>query len=69
MPCYSANCLAPAITGCLGSWHLTLALFLVCVCRFETDSSCSEPVLHVRSLAHVAYAFVNGTYAGMLLVF
>ncbi|KMT13987.1 hypothetical protein BVRB_4g078180 [Beta vulgaris subsp. vulgaris] len=32
--------------------------------RFETDSSCSEPVLHVRSLAHIAYAFVNGTYAG-----
>ncbi|KNA18058.1 hypothetical protein SOVF_073980 [Spinacia oleracea] len=31
---------------------------------FEADPSCSEPVLHVRSLAHVAYAFVNGAYAG-----
>uniref|UniRef100_A0A803KNC8 Beta-galactosidase n=1 Tax=Chenopodium quinoa TaxID=63459 RepID=A0A803KNC8_CHEQI len=31
---------------------------------FEANPSCSEPVLHLRSFAHVAYAFVNGAYAG-----
>ncbi|ESR45334.1 hypothetical protein CICLE_v10000420mg [Citrus x clementina] len=31
---------------------------------FQTNSSCTEPVLHVESLAHVAHAFVNNVYAG-----
>ncbi|KDO57552.1 hypothetical protein CISIN_1g0063012mg, partial [Citrus sinensis] len=31
---------------------------------FQTNSSCTEPVLHVESLAHVAHAFVNNIYAG-----
>lgn len=30
----------------------------------EANPSCSEPVLHVRSFAHVAHAFVNGAYVG-----
>ncbi|KAG5234369.1 beta-galactosidase [Salix suchowensis] len=31
---------------------------------FQPNSSCTEPVLHVESLAHVASAFVNSKYAG-----
>ncbi|KAJ4715231.1 Beta-galactosidase [Melia azedarach] len=31
---------------------------------FQPNSSCSEPVLHVVSFAHVAHAFVNNIYAG-----
>ncbi|XP_011031110.1 PREDICTED: beta-galactosidase 6 isoform X1 [Populus euphratica] len=31
---------------------------------FQPNSSCTEPVLHVESLAHVASAFVNNKYAG-----
>ncbi|KDP24928.1 hypothetical protein JCGZ_24426 [Jatropha curcas] len=31
---------------------------------FQPNSSCTEPLLHVESLAHVAYAFVNDKYAG-----
>ncbi|KAL2941898.1 Beta-galactosidase 6 [Bienertia sinuspersici] len=34
---------------------------------FEAKPSCSDPVLHVRSFAHVAYAFVNGASAGAYL--
>ncbi|XP_074307945.1 beta-galactosidase 6 isoform X5 [Silene latifolia] len=32
--------------------------------RFQPDSSCSEPTIHVLSYAHAAHAFVNGIYAG-----
>ncbi|KAL5820147.1 hypothetical protein ACOSQ4_023989 [Xanthoceras sorbifolium] len=31
---------------------------------FQHNLSCTEPVLHVESLGHVAHAFVNSTYAG-----
>ncbi|XP_044470349.1 beta-galactosidase 6-like [Mangifera indica] len=31
---------------------------------FQPNSSCTEPVLHVESLGHVAHAFVNSIYAG-----
>ncbi|XP_057985240.1 beta-galactosidase 6 isoform X1 [Hevea brasiliensis] len=31
---------------------------------FQPTSSCTQPLLHVESLAHVAYAFVNNKYAG-----
>ncbi|KAJ6775112.1 BETA-GALACTOSIDASE RELATED [Salix purpurea] len=31
---------------------------------FQPNSSCTEPVLHVESLAHVASAFVNNKYSG-----
>ncbi|KAH9623669.1 hypothetical protein KSS87_000245 [Heliosperma pusillum] len=32
--------------------------------RFQPDSSCSEPTIHVLSYAHAAHAIVNGIYAG-----
>ncbi|KAK1552709.1 hypothetical protein Q3G72_022161 [Acer saccharum] len=31
---------------------------------FQHNTSCTEPVLHVESLGHVAHAFVNNIYAG-----
>lgn len=32
--------------------------------RLENNLSCNDPILHVQSSAHVAYAFVNNTYIG-----
>lgn len=32
--------------------------------RLENNLSCNDPILHVQSAAHVAYAFVNNTYIG-----
>ncbi|XP_057540093.1 beta-galactosidase 6 [Amaranthus tricolor] len=32
--------------------------------RLEVNSFCSKPVIHVKSFAHAAHAFVNGIYAG-----
>ncbi|KAA8547039.1 hypothetical protein F0562_003468 [Nyssa sinensis] len=32
--------------------------------RFQQNSSCTEPVLHIDSLGHVAHAFVNNMYFG-----
>ncbi|XP_048232566.1 beta-galactosidase 6 isoform X2 [Ricinus communis] len=31
---------------------------------FQPNLSCTKPLLHVESLAHVAYAFVNNKYSG-----
>ncbi|KAJ0041462.1 hypothetical protein Pint_27447 [Pistacia integerrima] len=38
--------------------------YLWCTFSFQPNSSCTEPVLHVESLGHVAHAFVNNIYAG-----
>ncbi|KAK9266225.1 hypothetical protein L1049_012429 [Liquidambar formosana] len=32
--------------------------------RFQQNSSCTEPVLHVESLGHVTFALVNNKYVG-----
>lgn len=40
---------------------------MVSMNRYEHNSSCSEPILLIRSAAHVAHAFVNDTYVGKYL--
>jgi hypothetical protein len=37
--------------------------------RFEHNLSCTNPVLHAQSFAHVAHAFLNNIYIGWLLIF
>ncbi|XP_034689346.1 beta-galactosidase 6 [Vitis riparia] len=32
--------------------------------RFQPNSSCTEPLLHIESLAHAVHAFVNNIYVG-----
>jgi len=43
---------------------LTIFLFINFMNRLENNLSCNDPILHVQSAAHVAYAFVNNTYLG-----
>ena len=36
--------------------------------RFEHTLSCTKPVLHAQSFAHVVHAFLNDIYIGKLLI-